>query len=476
MMSVATTGANASATLPQLPADVDGIHAEELEEVQDVQKTPLSMDITVDNKLKVSKRGLFRNGGTVPSAICLTKAAIGAGVLSISAHAAEVGFAYTLACLVIGGVLTVIGIAMIAEASIATSCWSFEDICEDLFHPAMAVWTGFINVCNCLGAASGYLIVCGQIFAVLTDADEQARRIFVTLVGVFVCCPLALAPHVGFMRHLAAVSVAAICLLVIVVVVYLADNGINDSVTQETFLLGRPSEGGMTAVFRYLNTVNIVVFAYNNQFNVPQLTSELTPQPSTRRMKFVASISSSICFTMYLAVSLFGILAFGVEDEQKDTLILDLYPHRRSQLVIVAFCAVGFSVLTCFQFHIYPIRQFLAYVTRRLRGRSAKDDAPDPIYWGHSLTRWLDIVCALLSVAVAIFIAVVVTELRTILDFIGAFAGAWVSYVIPPMFLIQIRRKGNGFSWFRFDILAYIVFCAFGLFLFIFGTYAAVVG
>jgi amino acid permease len=454
-----TAGAPAG---PVLSLDVEAMAA------KPSQKTPLSAE---GGRSKLSQ-GLFRNGGTIPTAICLTKAAVGAGVLTIAAHCAEVGFAYTLTCLIVGGILTVIGVVMIADASVATGRWSFEDICDDLFHPAMAIWTGFINTCNCLGAASGYLIVCGQIFAVVTNANENARRAFVILVGIFVCCPLALARHVSFMRHLAALSVASICLLVIAVVVYLGDHGVDDSVTEETFWAGP----GEATVFTYMNTVNIVIFAYNNQFNVPQLTSELTPQPNTKQMTVVSMISTTICFSLYVAVSLFGVFAFGVDDQQKDTLVLDLYPARNTPLVFAALCAVGFSVLTCFQFHIYPIRQFLAYVTRQIRGQGANDEASDKMYCGRSLTRWLDIVCALVSVAVAIVIAVVFTDLKNILDFVGAFAGAWVSYVIPPMFSIQIRRQRKDFTWFSLEILSYVLFCALGGFLFMFGTYAAIRG
>lgn len=46
-----------------------------------------------------SKSSIFRHGGIMPTAICLSKAAIGAGVLSVSAHSAEVGAFYQLTCL-----------------------------------------------------------------------------------------------------------------------------------------------------------------------------------------------------------------------------------------------------------------------------------------------------------------------------------------------------------------------------------------
>lgn len=429
-------------------------------------------DLSETSDFGKASSGLLRHGGTLPSAMCLTKAAIGAGVLSIAGHCAEVGFGYTLSCLVVGGLLTVLGIRMIAEASIATKSWSFEDISEELFHPAMSLWTGFVNVCNCLGAAAGYLIVCGQVFKVLTDCNETSRKIFVILVGIFVCGPLALARHVSWMRYLAMGSVAAMCLLFITVVVYLGEHGMDESVDLEVMWAG---PGGAT-VFTYMNTINIVVFAYNNQFNVPQLTGELTPEPNTNKMTVVSVISSVICFLLYGLVSLFGVLAFGVAENQKDTLVLDLFPARHQPLVLFTLMAVMFSVVTCFQFHIYPIRQFLGYCVRKARGRVANDEGSDTQYYGTSLTRWIDMACAVLAVVFAVVIAVAITQLKSILDFIGAFAGAWVSYVIPPLFIIQIRRKKDGFTWMNLEIMLCVAFFAVGVFLFVFGTYAAIVG
>merc|ERR1712232_890922 len=145
-------------------------------------------------------------------------------------------------------------------------------------------------------------------------------------------------------------------------------------------------------------------------------------------------------------------------------------------LVMVTLVAIMFSVLTCFQFHIYPIRQFMAYTIRKSRGRGADDEKSDLKFSGITLTRWLDMAFALMSVAIAILIAVVIAELKTILDFIGAFAGAWVSYVIPPLFIIQIRRRKDGFSWMNPEILFCLAFCSLGTFLFVFGTYSAVAG
>merc|ERR1712187_490961 len=216
------------------------------------------------------------------------------------------------------------------------------------------------------------------------------------------------------------------------------------------------------------------IFAYNNQFNVPQLTGELTPAPEVRRMARVSWISTGLSFLLYTSISAFGVLAFGVQDGQKDSLILDLDHYRRNPLVFSTLLAVMFSVLTCFQFHVYPIRQFAAFAFRKVRGRGAEDESTDVVYYGKSLTRWLDIASALAAVSFIILIAVVITSLRTILDFIGAFASAYTSYVVPPLWIIQVRRRQEGFTWGSRVVLGCLAFFSLGGFLFVFGTYAAV--
>merc|ERR1712061_9488 len=130
--------------------------------------------------------------------------------------------------------------------------------------------------------------------------------------------------------------------------------------------------------------------------------------------------------------------------------------------------------LTCFQFHVYPIRQFAAWAVRKARGRGPDGEKSDVAYFGRSLTRWLDMASALASVAVIILIAVVISSLKTILDFIGAFASAYISYVVPPLWVIQILRRQKGFSWSSTEVLGCLALFSLGAFFFVFGTYSAV--
>lgn len=64
----------------------------------------------------------------------------------------------------------------------------------------------------------------------------------------------------------------------------------------------------------------------------------------------------------------------------------------------------------------------------------------------------------------------------TVLDFIGAFSAAYVAYVLPPLFVIQVRRRQKGFSWRSPEVLGCLAMHALGDVFFVFGTFTAIAG
>ena len=420
----------------------------------------------------------FRRGGVIPTSLCLTQAALGAGLLSVSSNAAEVGAIYQLSCLLLGGLLSVASLRMIAVASVATQCWSFEEISEELFHPAMSFLTGFMNSSNCLGAAAACLITCGQVFQAIFQADERTREIFVVSIGVCICAPLALAEHIGFLRHLAAFSLVSLLFLVAVTAWYLMANGMNQQIDVQTFSFG----SGEATVFTYINCISSMVYAFCNQFSVPQLTGEMTPTPSTQRMTWVALLSTWLSFLIYGSVSILGLLAFGIN--QKDTLILDLMPVRQRVHVVFALVGLMFGSVVSFQFHIFAVRQFCAFAVRKARAARATPDLLPRTggagdggaghVCGRTPERWYDIVAAMGTVACVMVIAVKVSRLQVILNLIGAFAAGYISFVVPPLWILAVRRRERNFSWLRPEIFFSLAMLAFGIFLVVVGTYSAI--
>ena len=374
----------------------------------DISPCAVSDDFSADSEKQSGGRPLsmFSHGAVLPTAVCLTKSAFGAGLLTMAGHTAEVGIVFQTFALIGGAVLTLASICFIATACIATDRYSYEDMCDELLHPVMALFTGFVNTLACVGSAIGYLIICGQLFGVVTGASDSHCKLFILLTGVLVCAPLAIARHVSCLRHLAAGSIAALLILVACVMWYYAEHGSDG----DDMLFSSTA----TAV-TYMSSMNNVVFAYNNQFNVPQLTGELKP-PTTMRMHMAAVICLVVCFGVYISTSVFGVLAFGIGDQQKQSLVNSLKPVGRNPFVLVTMVGLIFSLLTCFQFHVYPVRQFAAYLVRRVRKRDADTEEEDKVIWGKTVTRWFDIFFALFSVAVISFIAVVVKDLRTVLN------------------------------------------------------------
>ena len=298
----------------------DGVQkVKDTSEIESDVSTCVVSDFSTDSEKSGGRRlSLFSHGAVLPTAVCLSKAAIGAGILTMAGHAAEVGIVFQAVALIGAAVLSLASIRFIATACIATGCYSYEDLCNELLHPVMALFTGFMNSVNCVGSAVGYLIICGQLFGVVTGASEPHCKLFIVLTGVLVCAPLAMARHVSCMRHLAAGSIAALLILVACVMWHYAEHGADETIATHDDVFF--SSTAATA-FTYMSSITNVVFAYNNQFIVPQLTGEQKPEPTTMRMHTAAVICLIMCFVVYFFTSVFGVLAFGIGDQQKDSLV-----------------------------------------------------------------------------------------------------------------------------------------------------------
>ena len=129
---------------------------------------------------------------------------------------------------------------------------------------------------------------------------------------------LRMARHVSCMRHLPAGSIAALLILVACVMWHYAEHGADETIATHDDVFF--SSTAATA-FTYMSSINNVVFAYNNQFIAPQLTGEQKPEPTTMRMHTAAVICLIMCFVVYFFTSVFGVLAFGIGDQQKDSLV-----------------------------------------------------------------------------------------------------------------------------------------------------------
>jgi len=114
-------------------------NVKEISEIESDVSTCVVSDFSTDSEKSGGRRlSLFSHGAVLPTAVCLSKAAIGAGVLTMAGHAAEVGIVFQAFALIGAAVLSLASIRFIATACIATGCYSYEDLCDELLHPVMA--------------------------------------------------------------------------------------------------------------------------------------------------------------------------------------------------------------------------------------------------------------------------------------------------------------------------------------------------
>lgn len=449
-----------------LPAILEASSVKSIGEVtcsrKDISEEPTPLDARPLGK----RSRLLRPGSLLSSMVCLTKAAIGAGVLPFSEQASVTGLAFHISALVLGGVLTASSINITGEVALATGKRSYEEICAHLFHPVLSIFTGFVNACNCLGSAVAYLIVARAVFQVLTDCGELGCRIFLVSVGAFICLPLAIARHVNSLRHLALASLFLLVFFPLSILLILGTSGVSDSVDGETFLLGPWAR--KIDPCRYAVSFYAIIFAYNNQFLVPQVVWEMETK-SMAAVRLVSTVSTSLVFVLYAAITVLGVLAFG--DDEKENLVQMLAQYKSEPLATIALISIGLSALMCFAFHVYPIRQFLAFCFLRFLREE------DPVQ--HELkARRLDIVFGVLSALLAVVVANFITSLHHVLAFVRAFAAAYIAFVVPALLILRMHMKAKtrSSSCICWRTFYYIILFSVGTFFVLFGTYTSVHG
>lgn len=423
------------------------------------------------------KRTWFQQGGSIPSGLCLAKAAIGSGVLTMVTQCAEVGLAVMTVLLAAGVVLTVLSIRMIGEASIATRCGSFEDICDELLHPYISFFTGLANAVNGISVATTYLYLCGQAWATLSSQDGP-QHVAIIFCGIGICLPMSICRKVTVMRYVALVSLCGTLFLIISMLIIPSmqehDPASNDGSWEPLSFEEMWFHHNATSPVTYMTIVNAIIWSYNCQSVVPQLTAELESE-AWNSVNGMAWISTVICFVIYFTVSVVGVYAFGSGFPASDNLVLLFKPYAAHAIVQISLLAVMVSLMCCLEFQIFPVRQFFAWCIRKARRRSRGEELTDRVWCRVSCTRWFDILGAFLTVSTATFLATQLTDLSQLLSFVGGFCGTYICYVIPSIWLIALRKRDGEWSPKSLDGIVAIGLLTIGVVLFVLGTTASIV-
>ena len=245
--------------------------------------------------------------------------------------------------LVFGAFINIVSLNMLGEACLKINAWSYESLSETLVPGKVGIWLAGLSsvmmVLNCAGSMVAYCIIIGDIFDVLItdkngvtpmimDSNVAWGEFLMPFVVLAILLPLSLSPRIGMLRYLAAGGVFAMFFLIMTFVYVIIKYGPDPSIENASTIFG--FHDGPTMI-DFVNVGSTVTFAYSNQYNMPQVAAELS-RSSMRRVRKVSSRSTLIAALLFICSVVFGLIAFGVGENQMKNIVLDFRELKKNIL------------------------------------------------------------------------------------------------------------------------------------------------
>ncbi|XVF36468.1 hypothetical protein REPUB_Repub19eG0061200 [Reevesia pubescens] len=261
------------------------------------------------------------NGASISGAVFnLSTTIVGAGIMALPATVNQLGLIPGLITIIFVSLLTESSIDMILRFSRASKSATYSGVAADAFGGAGRNILQACIVINNLGMLVVYMIIIGDVLSG-TSVDgfhhrgvmeewfsehwwttRSALLLFTTL---FVFAPLISFKRVDSLRYTSALSVG-------LAVVFVA---ITAGVTIVKLMEGKigmprlmPKLVNQASFWKLFTTVPVFVTAYICHHNVLPIGNELK-DPS--QMKSIVRKSLTLCSSVYIATSFFGVLLFG---------------------------------------------------------------------------------------------------------------------------------------------------------------------
>jgi amino acid permease len=314
----------------------------------------------------------------------LCSATLGAGVLALPFAMKEAGIVMGVLLLVFSAAITVVSISLIVAAQTAAKEHSMEAL--SFFYLGMRV-KKVTEVCIlifCLGCSVSYVIAVGDILYITLGWNRLPSMI---VIWSALMMPLSMFRHMRSFRWTSGTGVAAIGTLIFSAFLHLMNDDYeerhkntrwttNDTWAEDVMygLLVEDLGGNSTTddtpvvltdylwpahgLFSILKACPIVMFAFSCQINVPAIYQEL---PDPKLMQKVTLLSVSVCFLLYLSISIIALADFGDRIEPN---VLVNYKHDSGIMQFACACMAA-AVITAFPLNIFPSRITILGMWRR---------------------------------------------------------------------------------------------------------------
>ncbi|KAK1553940.1 hypothetical protein Q3G72_005518 [Acer saccharum] len=250
----------------------------------------------------------------------LSTTIVGAGIMALPATVKQLGLVPGLIMIVLVGWLTESSIDMIIRFSRASKSTTYGGVVADAFGGSGRTLLLLCIVVNNLGMLVVYMIIIGDVLSGTWLGGEHhsgvteewfgqhwwtGRSTLLLMTTLFVFAPLVSLKRVDSLRYTSALSVGLAIVFVVITagiaIVKWIDGGI---VMPHLF----PKIVDQASFWKLFTTIPILVTAYICHHNVHPIENELK---DSTQMKPIVRASLTLCSTVYIATSFFGLLLFG---------------------------------------------------------------------------------------------------------------------------------------------------------------------
>jgi solute carrier family 38 (sodium-coupled neutral amino acid transporter), member 7/8 len=375
------------------------------------------------------KVGMFHAGSTTVAIITLAKNTLGAGILGLPLKTMYAGIPLFMLLLVLAAFFTVKSIEYICLGARRTGKYVFEEITESLYGRGMGIFLGIAMLVNCYGASIVYVVTIIDSFSTLLASVQEVGGpnwpVYATLiVGGTILVPFSVFERISSLRPLSLAGVIGAFITVLSIVYAFCRLGVSETFSKDggsvTGIVMRP----LGTFMEMMTVLNILCFAFCNQFNVPQVFGEMSEKSHKSAMS-LGIVSTGIAFGLYILSSVCGYLAYGTDIQGDIINNFKSFTDNGDVLIYMGVSAVTLSVSICHLLNNFPMRLSVLYFL-------------PPEYENNKLIK---ISVPIFTAVSTIGFAIWYQDMGFFLGIVGALTGSIIGYIVPALFAIRIAQR-----------------------------------
>ncbi|KAA8892984.1 transmembrane amino acid transporter protein-domain-containing protein [Sphaerosporella brunnea] len=405
-------------------------------DVESYDAVTASVSIGARRRRRDSKAGHSGQATWISSVVNLLNTILGAGVLAMPHAMSQFGIVLGVLIILFSGAASGFGLYLQARCSkyVARGTASFFSLSQLTYPNAAIVFDAAIAI-KCFGVAVSYLIIIGDLMpqvvrgfdSSLERFDFMLDRHFWITVFMLVVIPLSFLRRLDSLKYTSFIALVSIGYLILIVVGHyligdtLADRG-------EIHLIE------WAGPIQALSTFPVVVFAYTCHQNMFAIVNEIEDNSHKSTLSVVLG---SICSAagVYVLVAITGYLSFG------DHLGGNIIAQYASSLATTIGCA-AIVVLVVFSYplQIHPCRGSIDNI---LKWRPRRVHSPAiPGRTAEMSDIKFAVISTILIVATYI-VAMSVSNLSTVLAYVGSTGSTAISFILPGIFYWKISNPDS---------------------------------